>query len=270
MHLNRLPSIRGLFRGFRPAPAAFAVMLALPVTLPPLRAAGPDASPVAAPPAYPQAVHVFNGCHLSTVIYLARFLREFPAETGQPLVLEMNNQDGSRKPHTVSLITWQHQWWFRDEYFGVCPTGIPAGTAADLRRVTDRAESILNRHFQKQMRNRHIEHPPVVPEELSAAQMQRDVETAAAFLPYPASVYWVKDGHREIPFAFFRPAAGQIAVYNPASGTCVADCASPNVVGIVRAVARELGYRADVVRPALNVTAATFVAANLPSAGLAQ
>jgi hypothetical protein len=214
-----------------------------------------------APPHYPQSTHVYNGCHLSTIAYLARFKAEFPSETGQPLVVMMDNADGSRKAHTIAVITWQHKWWVRDEYFGVCPLGFDFNPEFTAKQINARVVPVLERHFRAQMGNPRIQHPPVVPEELSSAEMQRDVTAAARTIPFPNAVYWVKVGHQEIPFALFRPTAGQIAVYNPGHGTCLADCGSTDDAKVVRAVAALYGYKVESVHADLALPQGALVAA---------
>ena len=63
----------------------------------------PATGPAEAAPAYPESEHVYFGCHISTVAYLARFSAEHPAERGRPAVLMMDNADGVRRPHTIAL-----------------------------------------------------------------------------------------------------------------------------------------------------------------------
>ena len=77
------------------------------------------------------------------------------------------------------------------------------------------------------------------------------------------TIYWVRDGKREIPLVFFRPAPGQIAVYDPAFGTGVAKCSQPDDAKVVAAVASRMGYRADVVRAELNLPTQVAAASNL-------
>ena len=223
------------------------------------------------PPYYPDAVHVFNGCHLSTLAYLARFTAEFPAEQGQPLVLVMDNADGIKRPHTVSLISWQGSWWCRDEYFGVSALGLRVNQNLSLARISSRAESRLKKHFRAQMSKPNTLRPPTVPATLSPAQALREVSVAVQKIPLPSTIYWVQSGRSEIPLVFFRPTRDTIAVYHPTFGTCVAECTASDDDGIVKSVAALFGYRVDSVRADHTDLRATVVAASaLPASSLTQ
>ena len=109
MHLNRLLRLASL--------TLVAAALAAPVARATARISNPSAA-LSRPPAYPDTAHVLNGCHLSTLRFLNRYLAEFPAERGETLVVSMRNADGSVQPHTIGLISWQGQAWCRDEYTG--------------------------------------------------------------------------------------------------------------------------------------------------------
>jgi hypothetical protein len=260
MHLHRLALIALLALA---APAAPAAVSRLDLSTAP--------STAAEPPSYPDADHVTNGCHVSTVTFLARFLAEFPAESGHPLVITIPNGDGVVRSHTVSIITWQGALWCRDEYFGVFTLGFDAKSQPDQRRLIHRTESRLNAQALTQIRTGHVAARPVPPSQLSTAVRLHDVTVAARSLPYATKVYWVRGGNRDIPVVFFRPAAGQIAVYDPLHGTCLAECAARDDAKIVSLVATQLGYRVDGVLPDLSPAPATLVAAvSAPAAGLAQ
>jgi hypothetical protein len=223
------------------------------------------------PPYYPDAVHVFNGCHLSTLAYLARFTAEFPAEQGQPLVSMMDNADGSTKPHTVALISWRGWWWCRDEYFGVCPLGLRVSANYTSARILARAGPVLRKHFRARMSDPEALHPPIVPASLLTDLAAREVALAAQKIPLPNTIYWVNDGRHEVPLLFFRPARNTIAVYHPTFGTCAAECTASDDVGIVKSVAALFGYRVDSVRAEQTDLRATVVAASaLPASSLPQ
>lgn len=223
------------------------------------------------PPHFPDEVHVFNGCHLSTLSYLARFTAEYPAEQGQPLVLLMDNADGIKRPHTVSLISWQGSWWCRDEYFGVSPLGLRVSQNLSLARISSRAGSVLKKHFRAQMSKSSTVRPPTVPATLSPEQTLREVSVASQKIPLPSTIYWVQTGRSEIPLVFFRPARDTIAVYHPTFGTCVAECSASDDAGIVKSVAAVFGYLVDSVRAdQTNLRATVVAAAALPSSRFTQ
>jgi hypothetical protein len=235
---------------------AFALRFALALFVLPLAAR----AAVVAPPPYPDATHVYNGCHLSTLAYLAKFNAEFPAEQGQPIVVQLLNADGCTRSHTMSLITWQGDWWIRDEYYGVFSLNCTVKAVSDLSQLQSLAERIYARHAAEMSRRSDAPHVPVVPSRLSVEQRIHDVRLAADKVPMAHSIYWVKDGRREIPLVFFRPAPGQIAVYDPAFGTGVAQCSQPDDAKVVAAVATRMGYRADQVRAELDLPTGTQVA----------
>jgi hypothetical protein len=213
-----------------------------------------------APPVYPDTAHVFNGCHLSTLAYLARFSTEFPAEQGRPVVVRMLNADGQTKPHTLALVTWHGAWWCRDEYFGVFSLQCPVTAEPNPARVVNRVERFYQQHARTCLRVPGTLRPTAAPESPSANERLHAVKTAAQILPFPHTIYWVRDGAREVPVVFFRPVRGQIAVYDPARGTAVAECASRDDAKIVAHAASLLGYRADAVRADFTAATGTLVA----------
>jgi hypothetical protein len=70
---------------------------------------------------------------------------------------------------------------------------------------------------------------------------------------------------------FFRPSAGEIAVYDPSFGTGSAHCASTDDAKVVALVAQRLGYRADNVRAELApLTGALVASSTFTSNSLSQ
>ncbi len=246
--MNPLASCQTL-RGLTPLRLALA-LLVLPVV-----ASSAARAAVVTPPHYPDATHVYNGCHLSTLAYLAKFNAEFPAEQGQPIVVQLLNADGYTRSHTMSLISWHGDWWIRDEYYGVFSLNCTTKAVSDLAQLQALAERIYARHAAEMSRRSDAPHVPVVPSRLSVEQRIHDVRLAADKVPMAHTIYWVKDGKREVPLVFFRPAPGQIAVYDPAFGTGVAQCSQPDDAKVVAAVASRMGYRADQVRAELDLPA---------------
>lgn len=242
MHLDRLSRSLAALAAFAAAALAFA--------------ANTDA-----PPAFTDAEHVYNGCHLSAVAYLARFSAEFPTERGEPAVLVMANADGVRRPHTVALVTWNGEWFGRDEYFGTFRLGFKVDANPSAERLEARAASVLARLSARKNRTAGYRRPPMVRGELSPSELVREVATAARILPFPSSTFWLKDGAREYPVVLFRPSADTVAVYDPHRGTAVAECASRDDAGVVGLVAARLGYSGGVVRAEAPVAAAVVAMA---------
>ncbi len=216
------------------------------------------------PPAYPDGEHVSNGCYVSTFNFLARFRAEFPEERGEPAIVTLRNADGSRRPHTVALVSWQGEWWGRDEYFGVFPLGRSVAAHPNPEELAGRAGAMLEKHAAKLVRSRMASRPPTPATEMAAEQRVREVTAAARMIPARATVFWVKSGKSEVPVAFFRPTDRQIAVYDPLRGTSLAECACPDDAKVVAAVASRLGYRVDGVRADLASPIGTVVAAVNP------
>src|SRR5690349_17649388 len=98
MHFTALPS--GFH--FRRHGLVLALML---TSLPSLRA---NDSVAPAPPAFPDAQHVLNGCYISTLAYVTRFRAAFPSERAQPLTVELKQFHGR---HTIAVMTWRGAWW---------------------------------------------------------------------------------------------------------------------------------------------------------------
>lgn len=270
MQTPRLPQDRRTIRGTRLGSLAFALLLAATLAAPGALAVEfrPDASAAdREPPAYPDRDHVTNGCHISTIAYLDRFLAEYPGEQGQPLVITLLNTDGIRRPHTIALISWQGQWWCRDESFGAVALGCAVEAWPTGRRLSAKAETVLDKHAKMLVRTGMATPRPAPPADMSSEQRIGQVAAAARMIPFPTTIFWVKCGRSELPVAFFRPAARQIAVYDPMHGTCLAECASRDDAGIVSLVASRFGYRVDAVYAELTSPRGTLVAsADLPCA----
>ena len=251
MNLNRL---------LRLAPLALVLAtLSAPVAHATTRVPNPS-SDLSAPPAYPDSDHVLNGCCLSSIRFLNRFLAEFPAEHGETLMVTMRNADGSTQAHTIALISWQGQAWCRDEYYGVFSLDCAADSQPNLTRLSARAERKLEKHAQMMVRTGQAAARSEPPAQLSAEQDLRDVTVAAKLIPYATSIFWVRCGNRELPMAFFRPDGKRIAVYDPVHGTSTAECASTDDAKIVLLVASRLGYRAESVRRELTLSQPALLA----------
>lgn len=261
MYLNRLlrlaPLVLVLVTGTTPVARATA------------RISNPSSS-LSAPPAYPDAAHVLNGCLLSTLRFLDRYQAEFPGERAQTLVVRMRNADGSTQAHTIALISWQGQAWCRDEYYGVFSLDCAADLHPDLDQFGARAERKLEQHAQLMVRTGQASARSEPPAHLSAEQGLQDVTTAARLIPYTSTIYWVRCGNRELPMVFFRPTGQRIAVYDPEHGTSTADCASTDDAKIVLLVASRLGYRADSVRPEPTLSQPALLASADTSIGHAR
>ncbi len=204
-------------------------------------------------------MHVPNGCHLSTLAFLARYAAEYPNERGKPVVVAMRNADGRTRPHTLAVVSFRGVLWCRDEYFGVFPLDLRASAEPGLRRLVDRIEPRLEKHARLHLARPAALQPIVAPRHLASAEALAFVRTAAAIMPVPARVFWIRSGADETPALMFRPSRGEIAVYLPAHGTCVAECDIPSDTRVVEMVAERLGYRDATVR----------ADSALPSAGLA-
>ncbi|MEJ1970965.1 MAG: hypothetical protein WDM96_00090 [Lacunisphaera sp.] len=77
------------------------------------------------------------------------------------------------------------------------------------------------------------------------------------------TIFWVKDGAREIPLVFFRPTPGVIAVYDPVHGTGLTECAGGNDAKITALIAARFGYRVEDFRA--DTTSDTAFAASVAS-----
>jgi|GEM_PF-2566821 hypothetical protein len=270
MQPPKILQTRRAIHGTRLGSLVFALLLIATLTVPGVRAADlrPEASVTPqVPPAYPDRTHVTNGCHISTITFLDRFLAEFPDEQGEPLVITMLNADGVRRSHTIALISWQGQWWCRDESFGVFALGCPVEAQPDRRRLNTKAETMLEKHAKMLIRAAMATPQPAPPTEMSSEQRIREVAVAARMIPFPTTIFWVKCGSRELPVAFFRPTARQIAVYEPLHGTCLAECSSRDDAKVVSLVASRLGYHVDAIHAEHTSPRGTLVAsADLPHA----
>ncbi len=198
------------------------------------------------PPAYPDTVHLPQGCYISTVAYLVRFHAEFPAERGAPQTVMVRSLSGL---HTIAMVTWRGEWWGRDGRFGVFALHRAVATRRPLERLCADAGFALDRIVSRQLKHGRDSAAFDPPGELPDAARLDAVSTAAKLVPQASRIFWVRSGRRELPFLFFRPAAGAIAVYDPASGTTQAECAATNDSSIVATVAARLGYKVAAVRP---------------------
>ncbi len=218
---------------------------------------------VPAPPHYPDATHVFNGCHLSALAYLDRFTTDFPAEQGRPIVVQMRNGDGAVRSHTMALVTWNGEWWIRDEYFGVFPLECSPATETKEARLVARAERLYARHAEAAVRA-GTARPPEPPARFSAEDRRRNVNAAADKLPVAHMIYWISEGTHEIPVVFFRPARGVIGVYDPVHGSAIIDCTVRDDAKLAGLIAAKLGYHVEGVR----AEPAGFYGALIASTGL--
>jgi hypothetical protein len=253
--------------------AASALVLAFAAALsalgaPPACLVQNSPAPHPAPPAYPDSVHVTNGCHLSTIAFLARFLAEFPSERGEPLVVKTLNADGIRRFHTIALISWHGQSWCRDEYLGTFALDLPVAAPPDKKRLVATAVRVLEARAQTLIRAMLYNPGPAV-STVGSEERIRDVMTAVRIIPFPTTIFWVKCGVREFPVAFFRPTNQQIAVYHPVHGTCLAKCSSGNDAKVVALVAAQFGYHVDGIRAEPTSPRETEVASVRPTHALA-
>jgi hypothetical protein len=216
--------------------------------------------PLPGPPHYTLEDHVFNGCHLSTIAFLARFHAAHPEERGETIILTMKNEDGAFRSHTVALVSWHGAWWCRDEYFGVIALGRRVEARRESARLTERLQAVLEQRGREVMQGAASGQPPRVPSELSQAQELHEVVTATRIIPFPTRIYWIGTGAKAVPVAFFRPSASQIAVYEPLHGTCVADCSLADDARVVALVAARLGFDARRVHPAPDLAKGALVA----------
>jgi hypothetical protein len=242
---------------------AFALVLASPgaraVDRSPV-ANDPSAAALSAPPAFPDSAHIPNDCHLSTVAYLTRYLAMYPSESGEPLVLAMHNDAGQSWHHTVAIISWHGQTWCREEHFGVFALDCSFAQRPNPNRLAIKAESALRNHARLVMGRSGADPLTPPPSDLSAAEKIQDVTAAVHMVPFPATVYWIRNGKTETPMAFFRPNSRQIAVYEPLHGTCLAECASHDDARIVALVAARIGFRVNGVRAGFSSEKADLVA----------
>ncbi len=201
-----------------------------------------------APPAYPDAAHVINGCYISTIAYVARFLADHPREQARPLLVNIRNVDGVTRPHTLALLTWRGQWWGRDEFFGVFPLHRAVGHGIVTDAVIRCAERRLDRHSDDLARDLSLPLPKPPPAHLPANERAHEIAVARELLPFASEQFWIRGENEEIPLLFFRPGPQQIALYDPLSGTAQAEVDSADDARIVVAIAARLGYRVASMR----------------------
>jgi hypothetical protein len=232
--------------------------------------AGPDAGRPTTPPAFPDEVHVPNGCYLSTAAYLAKFTAAHPAEFASPLTIEPKAYGG---PHTVALVSWENRWWIRDEFLGVVSLDRAADGAGITEQLRRHAQTTLDSRagkMSKRIRNRLADSADLV---AAAVESARDVATGATLLPFPSEQFRVQCADREIALLFFCPAPGRVAVYDPLSGTATAETATRNGRRVVELVAARLGYQVrdvSAVRGEFAPAAGVLVAATSNHGGLAR
>ncbi len=251
MELLSLPRLRRASRRLLPA-LLFVCLASLPSAFAARRVEG-------LPPAdFADEVHVPNGCYLSAVTFLRKFTAAYPAEQGRVVGFTPAGWSGG---HFVAVVTWQGKWWVRDEYFGVFATKLAVGVENDEEKFRQAVAASFNRYTQDYLKRSRLPSIPWDPSKLTSAQRVQGVTAAAGVLPFASELFWVKSGKTERPFLFFRPADGQIAVYEPSSGTALAHCRASDPTLVVAAVATKLGFKVDTIRPALPAPAA-LVAAN--------
>jgi hypothetical protein len=259
MHLLSLCSCRrsGIRLGL--APSALALLCLTGFTA---RAdsAVPAAPPPVAPPHFTIHEHVFNGCHLSTIAFLARFHADFPAEHGEAIIIFFRNASRVRKAHTVALVSWRGSWWCRDEYFGVMALGRKVEPHPDRARLTERLQVVLERRAHEFMDTAGGERPAEAPAELTGAERFHQAVVATRIIPFPSRIYWVGHGRGAVPVVFFRTGPAEIGLYDPAYGTCVATCALQDDARVVGLAAARLGYDAREVHPVSGIVGGMLVA----------
>lgn len=244
---SSIPAACGLCRA---ALRAFAFGLIVTAAFAPAAASAAPAHPAdrPLPPHFPDAVHVANGCHLSTLAFLARYTTEFPDERGKAVVVAMRNADGATRPHTLAVIGFRGDLWCRDEFFGVFPLDLRTAAEPELRRLVARIEPLLEKYARLHLARPASLRPVAAPRHLPAAEALALVRTAATILPLPARLFWIRTDRTEMPALMFRPSPTEIAVYLPAHGTCVAECNITNDARVVEIVADRLGYRDALIR----------------------
>lgn len=199
------------------------------------------------PPSLPDDVRVTNGCHLSALRYVARFLEAHPRESASVIVIAPPDARGPRRAHSIVLLTWQGDWWGRDENFGVFP--LRRGTRHPIAqpRLIALAEAAYVRHTRAVLGQKPRRPLPGSPE-LPLEQRLAEVRTAATIVPLPTQIFVAAGRDGEIPLLLFRPQPGWVGVYDPQHGTVLGESASFDGVGIIRYVVQHLGYRVDQIR----------------------
>jgi hypothetical protein len=199
----------------------------------------------AAPPHFPDEIHVPNGCFISTVAFVARFRAAFPAERAQPMVVELKKFYGL---HTITVLSWRGEWWGRDEYFGVFALDRRVDRHPDPARLVGRAERALDEHAEDLVASGRARWELPHPRTLPASVRLHHLSNAAVSLPCPSERFWVAGGTEEVPLLFFRPLPGLVCVYDPATGTAQAETAATGAASIVRTFATGLGYPVKAIR----------------------
>jgi len=202
-------------------------------------------SGAATPPDFPDGMHVENGCYLSTLVYLAKFIAAFPGEQAASVMVQPRNYD---EPHTIALVSWRGRWWGRDEYCGVFEVDAATHPATVTDSLTSAAEKALEKYSARLAKAGRVAIAPPTPNDLPLEKRAHEIAAARALLTCDSALFWVKTGGRELPFLFFHPAPGLIAVYDPVSGTATAESVMTNGARVVELVAAKLGYKVAAVR----------------------
>ena len=215
-----------------------------------------EGTSLAAPPVYPDAAHVPEGCYLSAFRYLAKFGQAYPAERGMMLTVAWPSVGGL---HTLAVVSWRGRWWARDEYGGVFDLRCAVAEIADPTLLRKQAEEALKRLTVRQWRFARQDRPDSGTGELSLTKRREAVAAAADLLPCPSQCFLLRQGRTEIPVLFFQPSAGLVAVYDPSAGTAVAESKATHPARIVALMAAQLGYEDGVIRPGESHFAAALV-----------
>jgi hypothetical protein len=214
--------------------------LFLMITAHSLPAASGPRDPAAAPPHHPDAVHLPEGCYLSSLAYLAKFAAEFPAEQGTVHTAFLPAKPGH---HTVALMTWRGEWWLRDAFLGVIRLRVPATVRADADNLARRVAVTLEQQVSRLTPNRRDRVARAGEDAERRIDAARAVADAARLLPGPSTVFLVAADGRNIPVLFFRHGSGSVALYDPEIGTGAAETDHPRDTAVVEALARSMGRR---------------------------
>jgi hypothetical protein len=114
-------------------------------------------------------------------------------------------------------------------------------------QIGRRAQEALDRHATRRAGAGEIEFA-ATRRRVPAFQWADEADNAARLLPFATERFWVESEGQKILMLCFHPTPGEIAVYNPATGTTQARCASTDGAEIVAAVAARIGYRVDAVQ----------------------
>jgi hypothetical protein len=203
------------------------------------------------PPLFPDVAHVANGCYVSAVVYLAKFAGAFPLERGEPAAFVLPNADGEQRSHTLAVISWQGEWWARDEYFGVVALDLPSDRSWDPALAQRRIDAGFRRQAQRLNTRSGRPHREVAPSPRSLTPEWRlaEIMVAQRLLPFPSEIYWLCGGRSAVPFLYFRRNQAGFGVYDPAIGTGAATSTLLDGAILVAAVAQRLGYPASPAAP---------------------